>query len=73
MTQGERRAWGQRVLVDLRARVGDLRGVVLEIHAGSRYVSAIAADLRAAGAQVEVPTAHLRLGQQLAWYRSETA
>ena len=68
MTAGERRAWGERVIEDLRTRLGDLAGLVVEVHAGSHYVKAVEAGLRASGATIVVPTAHLGLGEELAWY-----
>ena len=40
--------------------------------AGSHYTDAIAAGLREAGATIEVPTAGLGLGRQLAWYGTRT-
>ena len=73
MSAAERRAWGERVVAALRAELGDLRGTVFEVHAGSRYVDAIEPGLRVLGAKVEVPTAGLGLGEQLGWYaRSPT-
>ena len=68
MRAAERRAWGQRVLEALRAELGDLGEYAFDIHAGSHYVTAIAPGLRDAGATVDVPTAGLGLGRQLAWY-----
>jgi hypothetical protein len=68
MSAEERRAWGERVLRQLREQVGDLRGITFELHAGARYVDAIAEGLRAAGATIKLPTAGLSLGRQLAWY-----
>lgn len=67
----ERRAWGERVLDQLRRELGDLGRYTVEIHAGSRYVDAIAPGLAEAGARIVVPTAHLGLGQQLAFYDKE--
>ncbi|MFZ5854207.1 MAG: DUF6884 domain-containing protein [Chloroflexota bacterium] len=70
MSAADRRVWGRTVVAQLRDRLGDLGHVDFEIHAGARYVEAIADGLRAAGASVRVPTAGRSLGQQLAWYRS---
>jgi hypothetical protein len=68
MGAAERREWGRRVLEALRTDLGDVGQHSFEIHAGSHYVNAIAPGLRAAGATVDVPTAGLALGRQLAWY-----
>ncbi len=68
MSAADRRSWGERVLRQLRAELGSLDGYTFEVHAGSHYVAAIAAGLRAAGATIDLPTAGLGLGQQLAWY-----
>ena len=66
----ERRDWSQRVVRDLRERVGSLNGIVVEIHAGDEYRAYGLVDgLIAEGAQVEVPVAGLPLGKQLAFYR----
>jgi hypothetical protein len=66
----ERRAWSQAVLADLFARVGDVRGRAFEIHAGAEYFDFGLRDgLVRAGAIVEIPTEHLRQGEQLALYR----
>jgi hypothetical protein len=57
-----------RVIAQLEEELGDLAGIVFEVHAGSRYVEAIAQGLRSRGAEVDVPTAGLGLGRQLSWY-----
>jgi hypothetical protein len=36
MMSAERRAWGQRVIAQLEEELGDLAGLVFEVHAGSR-------------------------------------
>jgi hypothetical protein len=64
----ERRAWGERVVDALADRFVVLTGAVFEVHAGSDYRTAIAGPLERHGAAIYVPLAHLRLGQQLAWY-----
>jgi hypothetical protein len=56
------------VLGQLRATLGSLDGLHFLIHAGARYVVAICDGLRDACATLDVPTAGLGLGQQLAWY-----
>lgn len=70
MSAADRREWGGTVVTQLRDRLGDLADVTFEIHAGARYVDAIADGLRAAGASFVVPAAGKGLGRQLAWYRS---
>jgi hypothetical protein len=68
LSASERRANGLAVVADLEARIGDLRGKTIEVHAGARYVGAIKEPLARRGARVTVPLAHLALGQQLQWY-----
>jgi len=63
-----RRAWGEWVAACLTREMGQLRGRVVEIHAGSAYVDAIEGPLRRRGAVVVHPVASLRHGEQLAWY-----
>jgi hypothetical protein len=66
---GERQAWAGRVLATLDAIVGDLDGVVVEVHAGAAYRDFGLVDgLRRRGAEVVVPAAGLSQGQQLAFY-----
>lgn len=65
-----RREWARRVLADLDSVVGDVRGKVVEIHAGEEYRSGIVGELRRRGAVVHVPLQGLRRGEQLAWYAS---
>jgi hypothetical protein len=64
----ERRAWGHAVANELGRRFEDLRGVVLEVHAGRVYRAAIEEHLTAAGAIVRAPLAGLTQGRQLSWY-----
>ena len=65
----ERREWSKRVLADLHDRLGDLGQYVFEVHAGSSYRDHGLIDgLTQSGATVEIPTAGLRQGEQLAFY-----
>jgi hypothetical protein len=67
----ERQAWSRRVLADLERCLGPLRGIEFEGHAGSAYLDhGLVGGIRARGASVEVPARGLRLGQQLAFYKS---
>jgi len=66
-----RRRWSSEVLNDLRSQLGDLGQHTFEVHAGSEYRDhGLHADLVAGGATVEIPTAELGLGSQLAFYGS---
>ena len=65
----ERRRWANDVLNAIDAEIGDLAGVVVEIHAGSPYRDhGLATGLRDRGAEVEIPMARLPIGKQLAAY-----
>ncbi len=58
-----------RVVADLRVRLGDLSEFVFEIHAGSTYRDhGLVEGLTRGGATVEIPTEGLRQGEQLAFY-----
>jgi hypothetical protein len=68
LTRAERAAWGGRVAIELSDRFP--AGTVLWFHAGSFYRAAIAPVVTL---PVRAPMAGLRIGQQLAWYRRDTA
>jgi len=64
-----RRLWAFRLLEALESRLGDLRGLTFEIHAGAEYRRhGLVSGVVERGAIVDVPTAGLSLGQQLAYY-----
>ena len=60
--------WGQDVVDQLIARLGPLRSVVIEIHAGAAYCDPIRELLISQGAEVLEPLSGRTLGQRLAWY-----
>ncbi len=65
------RRWSGQVLSQLRAELGDLTGIVFEIHAGAAYRdNGLITGLMQAGAMVEVPAAGLSQGRQLALYKA---
>lgn len=64
MPIAERRAWAQRVLARIAARVP--RGQRLVILAGQRYREFIETPLRA-HYEVSVPMEGMRIGEQLHW------
>ena len=67
-----RRRWTQSVLAALDEQIGDFVGTAVEIHAGAEYRDHGLMDgLRDRGASVEVPTAGLRLGEQLGFYAGD--
>ncbi len=68
MDPAYRRAWGSWCVARLAHLVGDLRGKVVEIHAGEAYVSSIREPLESRGARLRTPLEGLRQGEQLAWY-----
>ncbi len=71
MPASAREAWGRGILGRLQERLGSLDGLTFEIHAGKDYFAYGLRDgLRAAGAQVVIPTEHLKQGEQLAFYAS---
>ena len=66
----KRRAWSQRVLNALKEKVPELRGKIIEIHAGKPYVEyGLEEGLREAGVKVLRPLEHERQGQQIKWYK----
>ena len=65
----ERRAWGERVFVQLQAGVAPLLGRAFEFHAGAHYVEAVRPHLERIGASVLWLLEGLRIGEQLHWYK----
>lgn len=65
-----RKAWGEFVTAQLEQQHPELRGRTIEVHAGAAYVEPLRAPLAARGAALTTPLAHLRQGEQLAWYNS---
>ena len=73
-TRAERRDWSRQVLAALQEQVGPLDGLAVDIHAGDEYRAYGLVDgLIAAGASVDVPTAGLSIGRQLAFYKDSEA
>lgn len=65
-----RRTWSRQVLDQLHDHLDELAGTVFEVHAGKDYYDFGLVDgLRQAGAQVELPTRGLRLGEKLRHYQ----
>ncbi|SFP54187.1 hypothetical protein SAMN05660464_3512 [Geodermatophilus dictyosporus] len=62
-----RSAWGAEVVFQL-ARQHELRGTVIEAHAGRSYCDPLIDPLADAGAVLLQPLAGLRQGERLAWY-----
>jgi hypothetical protein len=71
MSRAEIAAWGEDVASELESALGTLQGLVLEVHAGRRYVKGIATPLRARGAVTDVPLKRKRFGEQLRWYKQQ--
>jgi hypothetical protein len=70
LPRAARRAWSVGVLQALKQALGDVSGVVIELHAGSAYLNhGLVAGLRERGAVLERPVQGLSLGQQLAFYK----
>lgn len=65
-----RSAWGEFVVARLEQCHRDLGGLTVEVHAGAAYVEPLRAPLAARRAALITPAAHLRQGEQLAWYSS---
>ena len=65
---GYRKAWGEFVVAQLEQQEHALRGGRIEVHAGAAYADPLRGPLVARGAVLAVPLAHLRQGEQLAWY-----
>ena len=62
------KAWGEFVTARLEALEPGLRGRTVEVHAGAAYVNPLRRPLTGRGAALVAPLAHLRQGEQLAWY-----
>ena len=69
MTATARRAWAQRVLLQINTIGLTLAETIFEIHAGASYRNfGLTARLQARGAAVEIVAEHLGQGEQLAFY-----
>ena len=74
MARPQRREWSGRVLAAIDDRIGLQPGDVVEMHAGAEYRDFGLADgLRRRGVEIANPTTGLGIGQQLAFYREESA
>lgn len=71
-TSEYRRAWGQRVVDQLRAAAAPLTGKVIEVHAGSAYTNAIREELARESVVVVEPLQGLTMGERLGWYLRST-
>jgi hypothetical protein len=63
-----REAWADWVVQRLALLLGELRGLVLEIHASEDYLSPLRPRFVRAGATIREPLKGLRQGERLAWY-----
>ncbi len=72
-SHGYQKAWGEFVVAQLEQREDALGGRMIEVHAGAAYTDPLRAPLAARKAILTVPLAHLRQGEQLAWYRRNPA
>jgi hypothetical protein len=69
----ERRKWTAQVLSSIDAQVHPEPGEVFEIHAGAEYRDfGLLGGLRARGCLVEIPTAGMRIGYQMRFYKEAT-
>jgi hypothetical protein len=65
---GYKKAWGEFVAAQLEQWERALNGRTIEVHAGAAYVDPLRVPLATRGVMLVVPLAHLRQGEQLAWY-----
>ena len=69
-SQDYQKAWGEKVVGQLKEKVGSLEGKTIEIHAGSIYLEAIRGRLESSGALVTNPRSGMKFGEILQWYAS---
>ena len=67
----ERKRWAGHVLCQLRPHLKDVDQVVLL--GGRRYTEFLAPQIRASAVTVKQPLAHLRIGEQLRWFKEQGA
>lgn len=65
-----RRQWARRVVQQLHDHLGDLQGIVFELHAGRDYADPLVRLLEGQDATVEQPLQGLQIGQRLSWYKA---
>lgn len=69
--RANRRRWSDDVLAALTRELGTFSATTFEIHAGNEYrMFGLEQGIRELGGLVNVPTAGLSLGQQLAYYNA---
>jgi hypothetical protein len=69
--RADRRVWSEGVVAALKRELGPLSATTFEIHAGNEYRAfGLEQGIRELGGLVNVPTAGLSLGQQLAYYNA---
>lgn len=64
-----RRPWARQVVQQLYDELGDLQGIVFELHSGRDYVDPLRRLLERQGAVVIEPLKGLQIGQRLSWYK----
>ncbi len=69
MPAAARRAWAQRVLLDLDRLLEP--GDTVVILAGDRYRAHLVDPIREMGCGVEIPLEGLRIGEQLGWLKQQ--
>lgn len=70
-TREYRRAWGQKVSMQLQEALGSLDGLVIEVHAGAAYAESAATALRPLGAVIVDRLKGLSFGRRLSWYSKQ--
>jgi Family of unknown function (DUF6884) len=68
LSAADRTALDERIVDQLEANFGSLRGRIFEVHAGDEYVVTLQRALRTKGVVLLRPLRGLRIGEQLAWY-----
>jgi len=63
-----RRTWSYEIVRELVAKFGLGAGDQIELHVTDRYARYLQQRINTLGAVATIPTAHLNLGQKLAWY-----
>jgi len=63
-----RRTWSYKIVRELVERFGLGAGDQIELHVTDRYARYLQQRINTFGAEGTIPTAHLNLGQKLAWY-----
>jgi hypothetical protein len=71
MNSQERKQWAQMTFVQINSKLSLKDVGKIFFHAGKKYREHLIPKIREIGIPCEAPLAHLKIGEQMAWYNSQ--